>query len=175
MRIASRGGGRINCERDACLPWLGGADSKPGGFTMQRGSAVLRRVIGYWILAFIGFALCALPPAARAAPVNGAIAASAAQLRDELSPLLQVNVICQRVREGKMIRTYSCPDRNTCVNVAGAWKCRPPGAALMACSVCYANQKRDFDSCVRSGTLMQQSACVNRVNGELMKCLGHCR
>ncbi len=142
---------------------------------MQRGSAVSRRVIGYWILAFIGFALCALPPAALAAPVNGAVAASAAQLRDELSPLLQVNVICQRVREGKMIRTYSCPDRNTCVNVAGAWKCRPPGAALMACSVCYANQKRDSDSCARSGTLMQQSACVNRVNGELMKCLGHCR
>jgi hypothetical protein len=142
---------------------------------MRRGSAVVGRVIGYWILVFIGVAIYALPPAAQAAPVNGAVATSAAQLRDELSPLVRVNVICQRIREGNMIRTFSCPNGNTCVNVAGAWKCRPPGAALMACSVCYANQKRDSDSCTRSGTLMQQSACVNRVNGELMKCLGHCR
>jgi hypothetical protein len=88
---------------------------------------------------------------------------------------LKANVICQRIREGNNIRTFSCPNNNTCVNVAGAWKCRPPVAAPMACSVCYNNQKRDADSCTRSGTLMQQSDCVNRVNRELMQCLGHCQ
>lgn len=144
---------------------------------MHRGSAVSHRIVSYRFLVVVGIAVCALllPPAVQAAPANSAVASSAAQLRGALSPLVQVNVICQRVRQGNMIRTFSCPDGNTCVNVAGAWKCRPPGAALMACSVCYANQKRDSDSCTRSGTLMQQSACVNRVNGELMKCLGHCR
>ena len=142
---------------------------------MHRGPAAFGRIAAYWIVAFIGFAVCALPQAALAVPANSAAATSAAQLRGELSPLVQVNVIFQRVRQGNMIRTYSCPNGNTCVNLAGAWKCRPPGAALMACSVCYNNQKRDANSCTRSGTLMHQSDCVNRVNRELMQCLGHCR
>jgi len=107
--------------------------------------------------------------------LNGATASSVAAATAEISPVVKVNVICQRIREGNNIRTFSCPNGNTCVNVAGTWKCRPPVAAPMACSVCYSNQKRDSDSCTRSGTLMQQSACVNRVNGELMKCLGHCK
>ena len=41
-------------------------------------------------------------------------------------------------------------------------------------ATCLANQKRDSDSCTRSGDLMQQSACVNRVNAEYLKCIPGC-
>jgi hypothetical protein len=89
----------------------------------------------------------------------------------------QAKVICQQINQGKTTRTFSCPDGHTCLNVAGAWKCKPLAARPepMACSVCYSNQKRDSDSCTKSGDLMAQSACVNRVNGALMKCLTGCK
>ena len=144
---------------------------------MHRRAAASCRFVVSWILAFACFSFCALAlaPVALAAPINGNAASSVAAAGAQFSPVLKVNVICQRIREGTKIRTFSCPDNHTCVNVAGAWKCRPPGPAPMACSVCYNNQTRDSDSCTRSGTLMQQSDCVNRVNRELMKCLGNCR
>jgi hypothetical protein len=134
------------------------------------------RVFLSWFFAFSCLSVVALTPqsSAFAAPMDGATASSVATVAAQFSPFVKVKVICQSVREGNGIRTYSCPNNNTCVNVGGVWKCRPP-VALMACSVYYANQKRDGDACTRSGTLMQQSACVNRVNGELMKCLGHCQ
>jgi hypothetical protein len=114
--------------------------------------------------------------AALAAPANGDTAA-VARLHAQLSPVLKANVICQRVREGNGIRTFSCPDGNSCVNVGGTWKCRPNAARpeQLACSVCYANQKRDSDACTRSGNLPSQAGCVNNVNAALMKCLGGCR
>jgi hypothetical protein len=144
---------------------------------MRRIAAASCRVFLSWFFAFSCFSVAALtlPSAALAAPMNGGTASSVSAVASQFSSVVKVNVICQRVRQGNYVNTYSCPDNNTCVNVGGAWKCRPRGAALMACSVCYANQKRDADACTRSGTLMQQSACVNRVNGELMKCLGHCQ
>jgi len=40
----------------------------------------------------------------------------------------------------------------------------------MSCATCLANQKRDSES----GDLMQQSACVNRVNAEYLKCIPGC-
>jgi hypothetical protein len=133
--------------------------------------------IAFWVFqaALLAFAGLAPQPPAFAAPAGTRLASSSAQVHARPSPFLRVNVICQKVREGKKIVTYSCPDGNACVNAGGAWKCRPPRPAPMACSVCYNNQKRDADSCTRSGTLMQQSACVNRVNAELTRCLGNCR
>jgi hypothetical protein len=53
-------------------------------------------------------------------------------------------------------------------------ECRSPAPAGMSCATCLANQKRDSDSCTRSGDLMQQSACVNRVNAEYLKCIPGC-
>lgn len=47
-----------------------------------------------------------------------------------LAAVLPVNVICQRVPQGNRTVIYSCPDNNTCVNVQGQWKCRPPAVVL---------------------------------------------
>jgi hypothetical protein len=77
--------------------------------------------------------------------------------------------------------TYWCAAGKTCCMAAR--KCCDAGATCtaqgcilqMSCNVCYNNQKRDSDACTRSGNLMQQSDCVNRVNGELKKCLSSCR
>ncbi len=80
----------------------------------------------------------------------------------------------ERTQEGKNVRTFFCNDGQTCVNAAGTWKCRSPAPAGMSCATCLANQKRDSDSCTRSGDLMQQSACVNRVNAEYLKCIPGC-
>ena len=66
--------------------------------------------------------------------------------------LSKARVICETRQEGKNVRT-------------------PAG---MSCATCLANQKRDSDSCTRSGDLMQQSACVNRVNAEYLKCIPGC-
>jgi len=91
----------------------------------------------------------------------------------EFGFLRQAKVTCATVREGTQNITYSCPDGHTCFN-SGGWKCRPPGAGPRSCSTCYNNQARDSNSCMSSGNDMTKSACVNRVNGELMKCLGNC-
>jgi hypothetical protein len=144
---------------------------------MRRATAVSCRVVLFGIVACAFVLVSALlpPSAASALPANSGAASSAERMQAQLSPVLKTKVICQQLREGKNIRTFSCPDNNTCVNVSGAWKCRPPVAAPMACSVCYNNQKRDSDACARSGNLMSQSDCVNRANAALMKCLGSCR
>ncbi len=161
-----------------CNPGLKalGCNTEVWGQRMRRKATASSRVFLSWFFAFSFFSVVVLTPpsAAFAAPIDGATASSVATVANQFSPFVKVNVICQRVREGNGTRTYSCPNNNTCVNVGGVWKCRPP-VALMSCSVCYANQKRNSDACMRSGTLMQQSACVNRVNGELMTCLGHCQ
>jgi hypothetical protein len=86
----------------------------------------------------------------------------------------KARVVCEQRKEGKNIRTFFCNDGQTCVNVSGSWKCRSPAPAGMSCATCLANQKRDSDSCTRSGNLMQQSACVNRVNAEYLKCIPGC-
>jgi hypothetical protein len=128
---------------------------------------------------FIAFALFSIfavwmPNAASATPANGA---DVARLKAQFSLISKAAVVCARVKEGNNVRTWSCPDGNNCVNVAGSWKCRPnaPRPELMACSVCYNNQKRDSNACTSSGNLPSQAACVNRVNSELMKCLGRCK
>jgi hypothetical protein len=86
----------------------------------------------------------------------------------------KARVVCEQRKEGRNIRTFFCNDGQTCVNVSGSWKCRSPAPAGMSCATCLANQKRDSDSCTRSGNLMQQSACVNRVNAEYLKCIPGC-
>ncbi|MDE2018100.1 MAG: hypothetical protein KGI57_10375 [Hyphomicrobiales bacterium] len=91
------------------------------------------------------------------------------------SSVVHVRVDCARVRHGKKITTYFCPNGYVCRGGGSAWKCDRKPSAVMSCSVCYSNQKRDGDACTRAGDLMSQSACVNRVNGELMRCLGHCQ
>ena len=98
---------------------------------------------------------------------------AAAQL-DELNLVWQANVVCEKRREGTKIVTYSCPDRNTCVNVSGAWKCKPPGPAPMSCAACARIQKRDSDACTTAGNLIAQNQCVNRVNAEYLKCIPGC-
>jgi len=99
--------------------------------------------------------------------------AATAQL-DALSLVWQANVICEKRREGTKTVTYSCPDRNTCVNVSGVWKCKPPGPAPMSCAACARIQKRDSDACMTSNNLLARSQCVNRVNSEYLKCIPGC-
>ena len=86
----------------------------------------------------------------------------------------KARVVCETRQEGRNVRTFFCNDGQTCVNAAGTWKSRSPAPAGMSCATCLANQKRDSDSCTRSGDLMQQSACVNRVNAEYLKCIPGC-
>jgi len=89
---------------------------------------------------------------------------------------VEVRVICEQRKEAKGTRTFFCEDGQTCVNQAGAWKCRSAAAPLpMSCAVCASNQKRDSDACTRSGDLIQQNQCVNRVNAEYLKCIPGCR
>jgi hypothetical protein len=82
----------------------------------------------------------------------------------------KARVVCETRQEGRNVRTFFCNDGQTCVNAAGTWKCRSPAPAGMSCATCLANQKRG----TRSGDLMQQSACVNRVNAEYLKCIPGC-
>ena len=86
----------------------------------------------------------------------------------------KARVVCETRQEGRNVRTFFCNDGQTCVNAASTWKCRSPAPAGMSCATCLANQKRDSNSCTRSGDLMQQSACVNRVNAEYLKCIPGC-
>ena len=89
---------------------------------------------------------------------------------------LEARVICEQRKEGQNTRTFFCEDGQTCVNQSGAWKCRSAAAPLpMSCVVCASNQKRDSDACTRSGHLIQQNQCVNRVNAEDLKCIPGCR
>lgn len=141
----------------------------------------MKGVGGRWVLRGIFALACtivatlALSAAGFAAPPTLAGPVTAGEFRPQSTGVIQVQVICQRVRQGNQIITYSCPNGKACAqNAQGTWICKAP-VTYMSCSVCYNNQKRDSDACTRSGTLMQQSDCVNRVNRELNQCLGHCQ
>jgi hypothetical protein len=138
----------------------------------QRLGACRFVVSGCVAFVFVSLVTLLLPHAASAVPANRA-AASAAE-RAQLTPVVKADVICQRIRMGNKIRTYSCPNNYACVNVAGAWKCRPPGAAPMACSVCYSNFDRDKKAC-GAGNLPSQANCVNQALAAWKKCLSGCR
>ncbi len=109
------------------------------------------------------------PQAAVALPAAAGAAAAAAEAQAQPSPLVQVRVICARERKGRNIITYSCPNMNTCVNVSGRWKCRPP-QVVGQCNVCYSNYNRDSQNCGPG-----DARCVNARLGELKRCLQHCR
>lgn len=145
------------------------------GTILQQAHQASRLLVLISFVVFSTFAIW-LPSKTSAAPASGSVA-RVAGTHAPLLPVLKANVICARVKEGNKTRTWSCPDGNSCVNVAGSWKCRPntPRPELRACSVCYNNQKRDANACTSSGNLPSQAACVNRVNSELMKCLGSCK
>lgn len=122
----------------------------------------------FWSFLFLLSFLLASGHFAHATNAGLALSADGSLFR-KISPVQLAKVIC--ARDAKTM--WSCPNGNTCVNVSGKWKCKPPGIAPMSCNVCYSNQKRD--SVCSGGTLMQQSACVNRANAELKKCLSHCQ
>ena len=102
-----------------------------------------------------------------ALPATAGAAATAAEAQAQLSPLVQVRVICARERKGRNVITYSCPNMNTCVNVSGRWKCRPP-QVVGQCNVCYSNYNRDSKNCGPGSGLREQKT------GELKRCLQHC-
>ena len=87
----------------------------------------MRKIGGRWILCGIVALSCAF--AATLAPSSAGFAASAtragpiaaADLRPQSSAVIEVQVICQRVRQGNQTITYSCPNGKTCVNAQGTW------------------------------------------------------
>jgi hypothetical protein len=137
---------------------------------MERRHAAARRIVRCGLAIF--FVLSALvllrPHAALAITTAPGTAASTDAAQARLSAVVKVKVICARVRKGSNTITYSCPNGNTCVNVAGAWKCRPP-RVVGQCNVCYSNYNRDSKNCGPG-----DARCVNSRLGELKRCLAHC-
>jgi hypothetical protein len=127
------------------------------------------RVAGITLALIAAFVILGSPSRAIAFMVPAGIAGL-----DSLTPFWRARVVCEQRKEGTKIRTFFCPDGNTCVSAGSEWKCRPPAAAPMSCAACARNQKRDSDACTTSGNLIAQNQCVNRVNAEYLKCIPGC-
>lgn len=111
---------------------------------------------------------------------------TAERLLKEVDPLISVRVVCEQRKEGDKIRTFFCPDGNTCVKDGGAWKCRsaqapqapqtPRPGPTQTCADCDVQRSRCFTGCDNNPNLQARAECVNRCNGAYKCVIGYdCR
>jgi hypothetical protein len=123
---------------------------------------------------------------ATAAPAFERGSWTAERLLKEIDLLTSARVVCEQRKEGDKIRTFFCPDGNTCFKDGGTWKCRsaqapqtpqtPRPGPTQSCADCDVQRSRCFTGCDNNPNLQARAECVNRCNAAYKCVIGYdCR